>query len=203
MRSARRLEQAFDWLLGLSVLSWGVLRATSGTDRGTAPADWIIVALHVSVAALLFVRVPVLKRGSLDILAASVPALLVSGWALKVAPTTTRWPAHAEVVFASGGILAILAFVFLGRSFAILPALRQIVVRGPFRCIRHPAYLGELMMILACGLAGMKLSSLVPLLAAIPFVTLRIICEERLLITAPVYRKYTQKVRWRLIPLVW
>ena len=77
------------------------------------------------------------------------------------------------------------------------------MVRGPFRIVRHPAYLGELIMILACGIAEPRLRTALPLLAALPFVVLRILVEECVMMNSSDYASYTRQVRWRLIPKVW
>jgi protein-S-isoprenylcysteine O-methyltransferase Ste14 len=102
-----------------------------------------------------------------------------------------------------GACLAVVSFLCLGRCFAILPAVRGTVTRGPYRIVRHPGYLGELLMILGCCIAGRRLLDLGPLVAAIPMVALRILAEERVLSTSVAYEKYAGQVRWRLIPLLW
>ena len=121
---------------------------------------------------------------------ASLPALLVSGWALRCAASLD---AACPVVFLIGGSLAVISFLYLGHCFAILPAIRGTVTHGPFRVIRHPAYLGELVMILSCWLAAPRGPNIVPLLVAIPLVALRILTEEQVLSNSPAYVEYSRK----------
>ena len=70
---------------------------------------------------------------------------------------------------------------------------------GPYGWVRHPIYLGWILVVFALGTMTMTrlvfavVSSLY-LLAAIPF-------EERtILAQAANYRDYQRRVRWRLIP---
>ena len=106
-------------------------------------------------------------------------------------------------MFLLGGSLAVISFLYLGRCFAILPAIRGTVTHGPFRVIRHPAYLGELIMVLSCWLAAPRGPNIGPLLVAIPLVALRILTEEQVLSNSAAYVEYSRIVRWRLIPRVW
>ena len=74
---------------------------------------------------------------------------------------------------------------------------------GPFAIVRHPIYLGWVLMVFATPvMTTTRLSfavvSTLYLIAAIPL-------EERLLIEnfGDKYRTYQQQMRWRLIPLIW
>jgi len=199
------LERAFNWALGLSVLSWAVLGLVNAEplDRLT-PVRLTISALNLAVGALFVARAPAIRHGSVADIAVAVPGVAVAGAALKLAPAPHEWPLWAEVPFVAGAALALVSFVFLGRSFAILPAVRGVVVRGPYRLVRHPAYLGELLMVVGCYVARpAELLGLLPLAFAVPLVVLRIRAEERALETAPDYGVYSGKVRWRLVPGVW
>jgi len=74
---------------------------------------------------------------------------------------------------------------------------------GPFGIVRHPIYLGWVLMVFATPvMTTTRLSfavvSTLYLIAAIPL-------EERLLIEnfGDKYRSYQQQMRWRLLPFVW
>ncbi len=197
-------ERAFNLLLGLSVLSWAVLGLVTAAEEELAtPVRWVISALHLSVAGLLLFRAPAVRNGSPATVAMALPALMISGWALNAAPPASSWPWPAQAALTAGGLLAMVTFLYLGKSFAILPSLRRVVVRGTCRLVRHPAYTGELMMILGCVLARPMAASVVALLLAVPLVVLRIHAEENLLMTRSRYRNYAVQVRWRLVPGLW
>jgi protein-S-isoprenylcysteine O-methyltransferase Ste14 len=75
---------------------------------------------------------------------------------------------------------------------------------GPYRWVRHPAYLGALVVELAAaGLLGSWWVLLVGVLNAGLFV-LRAALEDRALLhELPGYAEYARQVRWRLLPGIW
>ena len=82
---------------------------------------------------------------------------------------------------------------------------QTVIDTGPYACVRHPMYVGGILMFLTMPLQlGSWLGIAGTLLAVIPGLAFRIIMEERTL-TAELegYRDYAQRVRWRLIPGVW
>jgi protein-S-isoprenylcysteine O-methyltransferase Ste14 len=79
-----------------------------------------------------------------------------------------------------------------------------VVTTGPYRWVRHPMYAGALLFFLGTPL---QLGSWLGLAAApllIAALAVRVVMEERML-TAELkgYSDYAERVRWRLIPLIW
>lgn len=196
-------ERAFDLALALSAFSWAVLGTVNAApmDRVT-PVRLGIAALHLLVGLLVLRRERLGRLGSPSQLAAALPALVISGVALRLAPPPHLWPLPAQLVFLAGTILALISLARLGRDFSILPALRGVQTGGPYRLVRHPAYLGELLMLLGCSLAG-ALTEAWPVLVALPLVMLRVAAEERLLVASFAWCTYREQVRWRLLPGLW
>lgn len=191
-----------DVAIGISILGWAT--AATWSNLGQRPLAILIVTslLHFVVGVLFFVRRVPSKQADWRTCLVAVPAVLVGGWVFKWAPRD--WNLWAEVLYVAGGTLAIWSFVFLGRCFAILPAIRGVEMRGPYAIIRHPAYLGELAMVVACVFADQaRWQQLVALLVVVAFFVARIYVEERLLLTGELYQSYCNRVRWRLLPMVW
>jgi protein-S-isoprenylcysteine O-methyltransferase Ste14 len=185
----------------MSILSWAFLGLSTANQLRPIPIQAMVSLLNLCVGTLILRRRQVETNGSVYACVASFPALFLGGWALSMIPLS--WPVLAQGLFLGGGGLAVVSFVYLGRSFAILPAYRGTVTRGPYRLVRHPAYLGELLMISGCCLAAPGWTSCWPLLISLPLVALRITAEERVLTANAAYRDYSQEVRWRLVPRVW
>ena len=197
-------ERLANTLFGLSVLSWAVLGLiTSSVPERFSVVRISIAALNLCVGILFLFRDPLKKNGTVPAILASLPSLLIAGFALKLAAPLNRWPLGLEILFASGTAVAIFAFLTLGRSFALLPAVRTIVSDGPFRFIRHPAYAGEFLMVLACALSQPTLANAWPALIVVPLIGARIIAEESVLKTDPEYQAYSKKVARRLLPGIW
>jgi protein-S-isoprenylcysteine O-methyltransferase Ste14 len=162
-----------------------------------------ITLLNLVVGFLFLVRMPLVREAGIREALLCIPALVVCGVAFKLSPPPNTWPIFAQAVFAVGIALTIVSFLFLGRSFAVLPAVRKVVSRGPYRFVRHPAYAGEFLLVLAFFLSGPRWLAVWPLVAVVPFIVIRILMEESLLNREPAYRAYAQAVRWRLVPGVW
>ena len=196
-------ERACNWALGLSALSWAIrgLVAAPPEERWTV-ATLTLVALNALVGVLFLIRAPLRVAGGALHLVAAVPSFILGALVLRLAPPHP-WPVYAQVLFAAGGLLTFTALAFLGRSFAILPGVRKVVVRGPYRLVRHPAYAGESLMLLAACLAVPTVLSVALAVAAFAFLVIRILAEEATLLGDAEYQAYAKAHPWRLVPFVW
>lgn len=115
-------------------------------------------------------------------------------------------------------VIAANAIVFLGYIFIILvfkensyastiiqvEKEQRAITTGPYAIVRHPMYLGLLLMILLAPLALGSYWAIIPALLCIPMNVLRIIGEEEVLLRELTgYKDYCLKTRYRLIPLIW
>ncbi len=112
----------------------------------------------------------------------------------------------AEIMVLAGYLLCLLVFKknpYASRIIEVVPD-QEVVTTGLYARVRHPMYLGVLLLYfftpLALGSAWAML--LTPLLLV--FLVVRILGEEELLMRKlKGYPEYTQKTRYRLIPGVW
>lgn len=105
------------------------------------------------------------------------------------------------VALALAGILLHLgAKLSLRRSFGIVAADRGIKVEGAYRFIRHPMYLGYMMVHLSLLLAGPLLWNVIVFGVCWVLLVLRISAEERFLCGNEAYAAFQCKTRFRLIP---
>jgi protein-S-isoprenylcysteine O-methyltransferase Ste14 len=111
-------------------------------------------------------------------------------------PASWQVPAAAAAVIIStiGYAISFWGICNLGRSFAVLVAVRKVVTGGPYAYVRHPMYLGYLIEL--CGLVFASLSLGMMLLAA-GYILLMVVRaqleEERLIEAHPAYREYMQR----------
>jgi len=81
---------------------------------------------------------------------------------------------------------------------------QKVISSGPYAIVRHPMYVGVLLLYLFSPLALGSWVALIPMLGIVTFIIIRIIDEEKALLQGlEGYSEYTQKVRYRLIPGVW
>jgi protein-S-isoprenylcysteine O-methyltransferase Ste14 len=162
-------------------------RVKVGPAAETRPAQKIIISLSFAVFFMLMV-VSVLDHRF--------------GW--------SHVPVWASVL---GNVLVALGLmidlrVFRENSYGASTIERmegqKVITTGPYALVRHPMYVGVLIMVLGVPLALGSWWGLLIVLAAIPILLLRIIDEETMLRDQlDGYEAYARDVRYRLVPGFW
>jgi len=81
---------------------------------------------------------------------------------------------------------------------------QKVIDSGPYAIVRHPLYLGGLIMFIGVPLALGSYWALVPMAVATVVIIVRIVLEERTLREElEGYKEYAGRVRYRLIPGIW
>jgi protein-S-isoprenylcysteine O-methyltransferase Ste14 len=81
---------------------------------------------------------------------------------------------------------------------------QRTISTGPYALVRHPMYVGALIMVLGVPLALGSYWGLLFMLFNVPLLALRILDEEEMLLRElNGYAEYAQRVRYRLVPGVW
>jgi protein-S-isoprenylcysteine O-methyltransferase Ste14 len=190
-----------DLALGFTALGWVVRALLSG--EALTPVGAALACLNLVVGVLFVLRRFAVRAASVRdsiLCLLSVPSSAVL---LALAPAPELWPWVARGVFVGGAGFAVVSLLVLGRSFGVLPAFRGLVQAGPYRLVRHPIYLGELVMVLGCAWAARSAAGAVVATLALGLVVLRIRIEERHLSRNEEYRAYRQRARFRLVPGLW
>jgi protein-S-isoprenylcysteine O-methyltransferase Ste14 len=98
------------------------------------------------------------------------------------------------IISIAGYAFAIWALCHLGRSFAILVAVRKVVITGPYAWVRHPIYLGYLIDLFGLQLACASLAMLGLGAGFVLLLVLRARLEEQKLAGADeAYREYAAR----------
>ncbi len=172
------------WTLSEVALGWATYRPGSrkaNPDRGT-------LALMVGLSTLS--AGAAIATWYLGIGRLALPALV---------------PAAGLAVFGGGVGLRWWAILTLRKHFTINVAAlaeHELITRGPYRVLRHPAYTGTLLTLCGLGLAMANPLSLALLVAGpLAALLMRMGVEEAMLqnLFGEAYRTYMQRT-WRLLP---
>ena len=198
-----RYERLANVVFGLSFFSWAWFGLTLPPDAGSL-VRWCIAALHVTAGALILSRTPSHSDSSWNELVGCLPAFVAAGFVFEFAQPTDAWPIGPRILFLSATLFSIASLLCLGQNFAVFPSIRTIVLRGPYSLIRHPAYAGEIGLLASCGWAASENHlAWLAFAFAITCLLIRILIEEKKLLRDQAYSEYCQRVKWRLVPLVW
>ena len=110
------------------------------------------------------------------------------------------WDSIAVVLTIAGLATQLYSKLTLGRRFGLVAANRGICSSGPYRLVRHPIYMGYVMLHLGFFLLNPSFWNFSVFVILYTIKIPRILAEERLLGQDPDYRIYMSKVRSRLIP---
>jgi protein-S-isoprenylcysteine O-methyltransferase Ste14 len=184
------------------------------TDWSVLPAS-LVLGIVARAATLVFLAVLVVMFAVRRVPQRTAPGFLprcaaVAGTFLGVGilllPPHELSPALYLVsllLMIGGTVFALCAVLALGRSISILPEARRLVTSGPYALVRHPVYLGEI--VVMAGIALQYLSVWAVLLVALQFAfqLARMKYEERVLLQAfPDYADYMARTA-RLLPGVY
>jgi protein-S-isoprenylcysteine O-methyltransferase Ste14 len=146
-----------------------------------------------------------------------LPLLLLGFLAAWLPPFTERrelWVFGGDGVryaglalFAAGGLLRVLPMYVLGERFNALVVIRKdhrLETEGLYRYVRHPSYLGGLLVLAGWSLGFRSLAGLLLLPLVLAVLIGRMNAEERLLESefGEAYREYRRR-SWRLVPFVY
>jgi protein-S-isoprenylcysteine O-methyltransferase Ste14 len=105
----------------------------------------------------------------------------------------------AAVSTAIGYGVALWGTLALGRSFGVYVAVREVVLRGAYRWVRHPIYTGYLFVVLGLVLADPRAVTVAVAAAFVLVMVYRARLEERALAAASAdYRRYQVEVGFLL-----
>lgn len=191
-----------DFAFAASSLWWALAPTIVGDEVWLTPVRLGLMTLHIEVAFLFLWRGGLIDQGKPREFLLATPSLILGGLAFKLSPTPVEWPLLATLPFLLGVVWSAFSLATLGKSFAILPSVRECVSRGPYRLIRHPIYLGESIMLLGCIIAAGGKTWWIFIFFA-PAIFARIHAEESALMrSSEGWRMYSKQVPWRLIPKI-
>jgi protein-S-isoprenylcysteine O-methyltransferase Ste14 len=117
-----------------------------------------------------------------------------------ITETSTLFVVPGTVIGVIGLFFAIISLGTLGRSFGVFPEARRLVTRGPYRWVRHPLYLAEIVSAFGWLLVNFSIFTAINFLVFIGLQYWRAIFEERTLAAEfPEYGDYRTHT-WRILP---
>lgn len=169
--------------------------------HNTGEWGYLVVSVSETLSAALFLfrSTPVtVSKNPLDWFFAVggtfLPLLFVpSSWGLA--------PAARHLIIA-GTVLQILGMLSLNRSYALVAAKRVIKTGGMYRFVRHPMYASYVLVFTGYVLSNSTWMNFFLFLLTMASLLVRLIREEKHLVTDAAYAEYAQRVRFRVIPFV-
>jgi protein-S-isoprenylcysteine O-methyltransferase Ste14 len=229
-RKAFRRTKLYDLIAAAPLIAWylycvaqilptvaqqvALIRLFARTDLSVLPAGLVLSTLS-HVAALVFFSVLIVMftvryvprqtaSGFYPRCAAMVGTFLgVSFLLLPLQELSSTLYLVSLMLIISGFVFAIWASLVLGRSISILPEARRLVTWGPYRFVRHPLYVGEIVAMAGVALQYLSAWALLLLGLQLALQLLRMKYEEQILLQAfSEYASYMARTA-RLVPGVY
>jgi protein-S-isoprenylcysteine O-methyltransferase Ste14 len=209
------------FFLGLTLSGWGFDDVAGYLSHPARAVSLTLMALSV-ILGMIFMPPNAMSEGESDKLVRRqklfvLLGTLVSGLLHFFAPYSDRrrWLTLDErvwlrycglLIFAAGGFYATYAPLYLGKYFSIEVTIQEghkLITTGPFSRIRHPRYLGFIMLSFGFALVYRSIFGLIAAAAMTALILWRISDEEKMLIGhfGDEYRAY-QRRTGRVFPKI-
>jgi protein-S-isoprenylcysteine O-methyltransferase Ste14 len=124
------------------------------------------------------------------------------GW--SALPPAISWIGDALEVFSFFMFFLVFKENSFGGSSILVEESQKVSLTGPYAIVRHPMYVGTIVMVIGIVLGLASWWTLLILVIQMPVLAIRILDEEKVMEKELVgYKEYEQKVRYRLIPYSW
>jgi len=176
----------------------------SGSGAILVYVGWMVWESRVSIAELDKGEV-LHDKGTMELAAATKTTFLIVTL-LAVRAVYLPFVVGGMALMLLGILIRVSAIRCLGRwySHRLRIPILPLITEGPYKVVRHPAYLGTMLIHTGVMLVFPSIWSVMALLLLwYPAVLVRVIVEEGLLLKLPEYKEYSRQVRKRLIPLFW
>jgi protein-S-isoprenylcysteine O-methyltransferase Ste14 len=129
------------------------------------------------------------------------------GWTRRWVGEVPVWLTVLALLMVVAGFLFVFSVMktnsYAGRTITV-DAGQQVISTGPYAVVRHPMYLGSLLLLLSAPLALGSWVALPAFALTIPIFVMRLLNEEKVLrVELAGYADYCAKTRYHLIPFVW
>ena len=153
------------------------------------------------------------QERSQNIIQAVAAIVFIAIFVVSVLDHRFAWSTVPPYLTALGDVLIVLGFylvflVFKENTFASgtieVGAEQKVIMTGPYALVRHPMYVGALVMLVGVPLALGSLWGLLTIIPMLLVLVARLLDEEKFLAkNLAGYSEYQGKVRHRLVPLIW
>jgi protein-S-isoprenylcysteine O-methyltransferase Ste14 len=189
-------------LSAAAVTAWFVYRVTNAflANSHQTILFFLLASELISLIAIILARQPTIRDINPAYVVLTVVASFIVPLFISVADNARLIPdAVGDILAGLGVAWTIYAKLSLGRSFGLLAAKRRIKVKGAYRFIRHPIYVGYFVAHIAFLLTNFSGANVVILAVLYIMQLLRAFREERILSSDETYRAYCEKTPYRFI----
>ena len=206
MQAAQAFQRRFADLL-LFCVTAAALRVLFLLTPALGLVGWLYVLQHSIVLGMALTRSEPLVtdyslRSNIAVGVAYVcpyaQVICLYWWPGKVA-----WPEGGLVLVTLAAVFCVVCLLTLGNRFGVRSALRGLVIRGPYRVVRHPLYLSYVIAHIGFNLQVWNVATLLLALLGWAAMVCRIRAEERVMSGDPGWPAYVGLVRYRLAPGLW